>query len=251
MHAWARTGRIAAVVAAVALLAQTLLFLADGLELLAAQPVFTETAAGRDADLATYFVAFFERQHDIAWSIALRDVLGPIGYVAVIVLARAFRQTVGRDSPRVDLTAVLVQVGALLGMLADLVYLSQLGYWRGGGYILEPFFDITAVGRAAETVTHVSDYVGFAAQLVFAVAFVVLGGLCATSVFPRPRLRLLAYAEALALLGYVVAALGTSDVAFLVVAVLLGVVLTPVVVILFGRALPTTEPSPAPRVPAP
>src|SRR4051812_4204089 len=176
VHGWARTGRVAAVVAAVALLAQALLFLADGLELLAAQPVFTETAAGRDADLGTYFVAYFERQHDIAWSIALRDVLGPIGYVAVIVLARAFRQTVGRDHPRVDLAAVLVQVGALLGMVADLVYLSQLGYWRGSGFIKEPFFDITAVGRAAEAVTYISDYVGFAAQLAFAVAFVVLGG---------------------------------------------------------------------------
>ena len=52
MRGWTRTGRRAAVVAAVALTAQTLLFLADGPERLAAQPVFTQTAGGRDADPA-------------------------------------------------------------------------------------------------------------------------------------------------------------------------------------------------------
>ncbi|MFW3168872.1 hypothetical protein [Geodermatophilus sp. CPCC 206100] len=79
---WGRVALLAGAVSAATLFAQTLLFLIDAVGILPGGPPFRETGAGRDEDLAAFFVGVAERQHDVAWNIALRDVAGPIAAIA-------------------------------------------------------------------------------------------------------------------------------------------------------------------------
>ena len=89
--AWGRLGSVAGYVAGACLLGQTALFLADATDLLGDSPEFQETSAGRLQDVANYYAAYFNRQHDIVWSIIVRDVLGPVAYLALMVAALATR----------------------------------------------------------------------------------------------------------------------------------------------------------------
>ena len=86
---WRRWGRAAGYIAAPVFLIQTVLFLLDVTGVLAPQTAFIDTPAGVMEDLATYYVAANERMHTIWWDAALRDTLGPIGYVALMVLVIA------------------------------------------------------------------------------------------------------------------------------------------------------------------
>src|SRR5438105_15413715 len=86
---WNRIGAIAAYASGGALLVQTLLFLADKADLLGRGPTFHRTGAGLLQDIANYNVAYFARQHHILWDIALRDSLGPIGWIALVVATLA------------------------------------------------------------------------------------------------------------------------------------------------------------------
>jgi hypothetical protein len=237
--AWGRTGLVAGAIAAVGQLVQSVLFVLDATGVLGSAPPFRETGAGRDQDLATFYVAFFEHQHDIAWNIAIRDTLGPVSYVAMIVLAASLVRLRGRGRPGAAVWGLVFGVGALLVMLSDLVFLSQLGLWRFTGFTPVPPADIIATGRSSETVERISDYLGNAGQVTLAVALVGLAGLLTL------RLRLLTLVVALGALVSVVAALTFSDVLYDVTAIALGVVLAPLALLGIGRSLtsPTREPA--------
>ena len=86
---------MAGLVTAFCFFGQTTLFLADASGLLGENPEYTETSAGRSQDLADYYVAYFEHQRTILWDIAVRDTLGPIGFLALMVLAVAVMNVVG------------------------------------------------------------------------------------------------------------------------------------------------------------
>jgi hypothetical protein len=102
---WHRVGRTAALVAGACLAGQTALFMLDEMGLLADSPDYVETSAGRAADLATYYAAFFAYQQDILWNIALRDTLAPVAYLALMVLALSVANVLGPRRPVSQLIA--------------------------------------------------------------------------------------------------------------------------------------------------
>jgi hypothetical protein len=228
-HTWNRTALLAGTIAAAALFLQTLLFLVDSAGLLPSNPEFRETGAGPEQDLATYYVAYFERQHDIAWILAIRGTLGPVAALAMIVLALAFVRARGHGRPRVQVWALVFAVGALLNLLSDLVYLSLLGVWRFTGFTAEPPADIIASGRSAETVADLSSYLATAGSVTLAAALV---GVAAEL---SARLRLLALGLAAVAVVAVVASLAFWDVVADVTSILTGAVLGPVLLVGLGR----------------
>jgi len=234
-HSWGRTALVAGVLAAVALLLQTLLQLIDAAGILPDIPALRETDAGWEQDLATYYVAFFERQHDVAWILALRGALGLVTALAMIVLAVAFVGARGHRRPRVQVWAPVFAVGALLNLLSDLVYLSLLGTWRLTGFTAEPPADIIASGRSAEAVTDLSNYLASAALVTLAAA--LLGVAAELSA----RLRILALALAAVAVVDVVASLAFWDVVSDVASILTGAVLGPVLLVGLGRWLQPAE----------
>jgi hypothetical protein len=231
VQVWGRTALLAGVIAGVGSFLQALLFLIDAAGIVPSSPDFRESGNGLDKDLATFYVAFFERQHDIAWNIALRDTVGPVASVAMIVLAWTFVRVRGRGRPRAEVWALVFAVGALLNLLSDLVYLSQLGVWRFTGFTPEPPADIIAAGRIAEAVSNLSGYLATAAIVTLAVA---LSGVAALL---SPLLRLLALALVVVSLVSVVASLAFWDIVSDVTSILSGAVLGPVLLVGIGRWL--------------
>jgi hypothetical protein len=229
VHTWGRTALVAGVIAAVGLLLQTVLVLVDAAGILPSNPEFHESGAGWEQDLATYYVAYFERQHDVAWIIAIRGTLGPVASIAMIVLARAFVHVRGHGRPRAEVWALVFAVGALLNLLSDLVYLSQLGVWRFTGFAAEPPADIIASGRTVEAVSDLSGYLASAALVTLAVALVGIAALLSA------RLRVLALAVAAVSVIAVVASLAFWDVVSDVTSILTGAVLGPLLLVGLGR----------------
>jgi hypothetical protein len=228
---WGRVALLAGTISGIGLLAQTVLFLLDASGVLPGIPPFRETGAGRDEDLAAFFIAFAERQHDVAWDIVLRDVLGPIAAVALIVLARALvhLRGAGRAGPQV--WALVFGVGALLMALSDLVYLSQMSLWRDTGFVPEPPADMIAVGRTSEAITALADYLEYAAFVLLAAG---IAGLAARL---GRRLEVLAYALAVGLLVSVVASLARYGTVYDITALVTGVLLAPALLLGLGRSL--------------
>jgi hypothetical protein len=231
VHVWGRTALIAGVVAAGALFLQSLLFVLDATGILPRAPHFHETGNGFDKDLATYYVAFFERQHDIAWNIAIRDTVGPVASIAMIVLALALSRVRGDGRPRLEVWTTVFAVGALLRLISDLVYLSQLGVWRFTGFGPDPPADIIAAGRTSDAIGNLTDYLEVAAIVILAVGLVGVAALLSR------RLRLMALVLAATLLVMAVATLAFWDVVFDVTAILTGIVLGPMLLVSLGRWL--------------
>jgi hypothetical protein len=239
VHAWGRTALIAGVVAAAGLFLQSLLFILDATGILPRAPEFQETGNGFDKDLATYYAAFFEHQHDIAWNIAIRDTLGPVASIAMIVLALALTRVRGDGRPRLEVWTTVFAVGALLRLISDLVYLSQLGVWRFTGFGTDLPADIIAAGRTSDAIGNLTDYLELAAIVILAVALVGVAALLSR------RLRLLALVLAATLLVSAVAMVAFWDVVFDVTAILTGLVLGPVLLVSLGRWLAQSVDRPA------
>ncbi len=225
---WGRTASVAGTVAAVGLCLQSLLFFLDA-SVLPGNPPFRETDAGRAADLATFFAARAERQHDVLWNIVVRDVLGPVAAVALVVLTYAVvcARGAGRVGPQV--WGLVLSVGALFKALADLVFLSQVAEWRDTGFLTEPPADMIAVGRASDAVTDIADLLEQAANVTVAV------GLIGLAVLMPPLLRAFSRVVAALLLVLAVAALAGWPLVYGVLSLLEGVLLVPVLLVGTGR----------------
>jgi hypothetical protein len=229
--AWGRTAFLAGVVSAVGLSLQTALYFVDATGILPFSPDYQETGAGRGEDLAAFYVALAERQHDIVWNIALRDTLGPVAAIALMVLALALVRLRAQGRPGPQVWALVFSVGALIKLLSDVVYLSQLGVWRDTGFTPEFPADIIAVGRTSEAVGSLSGYLENVAYLILAAALAGLAG-----VLDR-RLGLLARVVAVALLVAVVASFADWWPLYAVDGLLTGIVLAPVLLVGTGRSL--------------
>lgn len=127
---WARIGRWAAYLGAIGLFTESALFLLDTLNILT--PALREPRAGLSADLrvATHYADWFARQHAIWWNIALRDSLGPLGLLSLVVAVVALVCWLRRRDPAAVLLVLLFAMGALLSASSDLVYLNLVNYWR-------------------------------------------------------------------------------------------------------------------------
>jgi hypothetical protein len=215
----------------VCLLLQTALFLIDAVGILPAGPDYQATGAGRGEDLAAYYVAYFERQHDVVWAIALSSLLGLVAAIALIVLALAVVRLRGQGRPGPQVWAVVFSVGAVLSLLSDGVLLSQLAVYRDSGFTPEFPADIIAVGRTSEAIDSVSGYLGNVGDLVVAAALLGLAGLLSR------RVALLARVLAVVLLVAVVTWYVGPGPVYATAAVAAGLVLAPVALVATGHSL--------------
>ncbi len=232
---WAMMARTAGLVAGACLAGQTVLFLLDETGLLAASPDYVETPAGRAADLATYYAAFFAYQHDILWDVAVRDTLGPIAYLALMVLAVSAANVLGPRRVVSQLVVLFFVVGGLLAALSDLMYLTTTTYWRQTGWEATPTADMIAAGRSAEAINALTTYPQYAGFTVLALGLLCVARAARAHLVVGRVVGLLAVALAIALVGIVVAEVARLDTVFQVLALVVGVLLAPAVAIGLGR----------------
>lgn len=235
--AWGRLGSAAGYLAGACFLGQTALFLADATDLLDESPEFHRTAAGAAQDMATYFAAFFEHQHAIVWSIVTRDILGPVGYLALMVAGLALVNLVRSPRPDRQLMLLFLVVGGTTAAFSDLTYLTLTRYWSHGDWQAKPVVGMVAVGRAAEAVDNTTSYTQYAGFVVLALGLVCLARVVRGERGWSAALATVAYLEATALAATVlVSALGLETAADWLTLVI-GVLLGPAVAILLGRQL--------------
>lgn len=244
---WGRIAPIAGYVCGVSLLVATLLWLADVTELLAERPTFVETSAGYEADIAVWFVDYFERQREILWSILVRDTLFPLSFLALMVLALATGALVGWRVPAAQLGALLFVVGGTLHIVNDLMFLGQVYYWRFGGWSADPAGPLVAAGHASDAIGVATTYLEVGSYVILAGALTCLGYLCrGPSVLPA-WLGVAAYAEAAGMLLLALGDVLGAQLVFQVGGFATGVILGPLVAIALGRhvglAVPSAQPT--------
>ena len=70
-------------------------YLLDVTGALALQTQYQVTERGLQQDLIDYYINYNDRMQSIWWNVALRDVLGPLGYLALMVLILALLHVAG------------------------------------------------------------------------------------------------------------------------------------------------------------
>jgi hypothetical protein len=235
--AWGRLGSIAGYLAGACFLGQTALFLADATDLLDASPEFHRTAAGPTQDVAAYFAAYFEHQHAIVWSIIIRDVLGPVGYLALMVAGLAVLNLVRSARPEPQLVVLFFTVGGSVAAFSDLVFLTLTGYWTEAGWEARPATNMIAVGRATEAVDVITGHTQEAGFVVLALGLVCLARVARGEPAWPAALGPLAYLEAAALVVTVVVQSLRLDTAADWLTLVIGALLGPAVAVLLGRGL--------------
>ncbi len=237
---WRRWGRVAGYIAGPVFFLQTVLVLLDVAGVLAPLTGVSDTPAGVMEDLATYYVAANERMHTIWWDPALRDTLGPIGYVALMVLVIAVVRVAGTHQPRDEIAVLLVVLGGSLGALNDLMYLSYTRWWFHGGF--RPTPDIVAFGTTLDAIDNLGTYLQRAGYLLLSLGFLLLA-----PTFGRIRhgwrwLSLLARLEAVALVAWVLNDVAQTGTTRYIAATAAGLVLGPALTIMAGYAIATRQP---------
>jgi hypothetical protein len=238
--AWRRWGRTAGYVAGTAFLLQTILFLLDATGVLAPQVGFVDTPAGVMDDLATYYVASNERMHTIWWDVAVRDVAGPIGFVALMVLSISVVRVAGGRGPRDELAVLFVVLGGSLGALNDLMYLSYTHWWRAGGFRADS--DIVAFGVTLDAIDNVGTFFLRTGYLLLALGFILLAPTLGHLRSGWRWLRAVALLEAVGLLAWIATDLAQLNTAHYVASVAAGIVLGPALAVLAARAMSTADP---------
>jgi hypothetical protein len=231
---WSRVARGAGLLSGLALFIGTVLYLLDAAHVLEPMPVFQRTSAGVEADVAHWYVAFFQRQHDLLWSIAVRDSLLPLGFVALMALALATARLVGWARPAAALMALLFVVGGLLNIVNDLLYLGETEYWRQTGWSSDPPGPMVAVGSASEALNNATVYLEAFSYVVLLGALCCLGLLCRSGAGLPVWLGNLAYLEAAGMAILVAGISLHQDPLFRIGGVATGIVLGPLVIIALG-----------------
>ena len=234
---WSRIGRNAAYLAGAAFLVGTVLFLLDAADLLGESPEYQVTAAGPIQDDANFWVAYFEHQHGILWDIIGRDLILPVGFLALIVAGLAIRHLVGKERPEGQLIVAFLVVGGTISIIADLVFLGDVEYWRLTGLTADPPGIAMSIGRASQAIDFLTRWLEAAGFAILAVGLLYLGLLWRR----RPELprsvEVLAYIEALLLVGIAIAGAGKSDTSYQVLSLLTGVIIAPVLTVVLGMHL--------------
>jgi hypothetical protein len=172
--AWFAIGRWAGIAAGVALLVASLLQAAADQGWIGTEPAFRETDAGPLVDVATFYADSFAFEHDVIWSLAIRDTLFPIAFMAIIVVGMAIRRIVGAHRADAQLLATTLLVGGLISLMNPLIYLSVTTWWRETGWSADPPENMVAVGRAAEAIIKLTRYFQTFGALLLAIGLLLL-----------------------------------------------------------------------------
>jgi hypothetical protein len=234
-RSWNRIGRNAGYVAGVAFLVGTVLYLLDALELLGKGPEYHATAAGPLQDEANFWVAAFAHQHDIVWDIVARDLIFPLGFVALIILGLAIRHVVGSERPEGQLMVAFLVVGGVISAIADLIFLGNVEYWRTTGWTAHPPEVMVAIGRSTQAIDSLTRWPAAAGFAILAAGILYFGHLCRTRPELPAAVGILAYLEALLLMGIAIAGAARWDTPYYVLSLLTGVLVGPVLGIWLGR----------------
>jgi hypothetical protein len=235
--AWYAIGKVAAFVAALALVAASILQAAADLDLLAPAPVFHRTSAGPAQDMANFFAAVFDHGHRILWNIAIRDTLFPIAFLALIVLGLAVRHLVGAHRAGAQLMELAFLIGGIFATLDPLTYLAETAWWRHGGWSAHPAASMIAAGRASDAIDTLTRFYQVAGLSVLAVALFLLGRVLAEDGTLHRGLVALAYVLAGGLVVAVAASVAEADTLFDVALVAFGIVLGPLFLVWLGRSI--------------
>lgn len=238
-RAWALTGRVAAYVAAIGFLIATVLYVLDVYDVLDPSPTYVQTSAGQLHDEAQFWAATFQHQHAIVWDVVVRDVVGPIAFIALIVVGVALRRTTSGDRPERHLMVTFLGVGGVISAIASLLYLANVEFWRlpWGGIQKNGEASIIAVGRATTAIDNLTTWPEAFGYVVLAAGIVCLGSLVRREGELPRRLGALAYVTATTLVGLGVATVMDADDARSILALAVGAVLAPVLCVWIGTTL--------------
>ena len=244
-RAWARIGRLAAYVAAIGFLVTTVLYLLDVYDVLDPTPSYVRTPAGQLHDESQFWAAIFQHQHAIVWDVIVRDVFGPVAFMALIVVAVAFRRLTTGDRPERQLMVTFLGAGGVISAIASLLYLGNVEFWRLPWGPIQPGGETSAiaVGRATTAINNLTTWPEAFGYLVLAVGIVCLGSLTRRDARLPHRLGTFAYVTAVALVALATATMMDADGARSVFALAVGAVLAPVLCIWLGRTLGRSIPS--------
>jgi hypothetical protein len=238
-RAWARTGRLAASVAAIGFLVTTVLYLLDVYDVLDPTPSYVQTSAGQLHDEAQFWSATFAHQHAIVWDVIVRDIVGPAAFIALIVLGMALRRITSGDRPERRLLVTFLGVGGVLSAISSLLYLGDVEFWRlpWGPIPQGGEASIVAVGRATTAIDNLTTWPEAFGYLVIALGIVCLGMLVRRDGRLPHRLGTFAYVTSAVLVGLAVATMMDADDARSILALAVGAVLAPVLCLWVGRTL--------------
>lgn len=128
-------------------------------------------------------------------------------------------------------------VGGTISIIADLVFLGDVEYWRLTGLTADPPGIAMSIGRASQAIDFLTRWLEAAGFAILAVGLLYLGLLWRR----RPELprsvEVLAYIEALLLVGIAIAGAGKSDTSYQVLSLLTGVIIAPVLTVVLGMHL--------------
>jgi hypothetical protein len=229
---WPEIVRTAAYISAASFVATTVLYLLDATGVLGSGPTFHRTSAGLLADEDRFFAASFNHQHAIWWDIALRDTLGPVALLSLVVVGLGLANLWGWRRPAIQLLVAAFSFGAVFATVSSLLYLGELGYWRSGDW--RPLTGMATIGRSAEAIDHLSVY-----PEAFGYALIGLGVLLLTRIGRtaglEPRTTALGYAEAACIVGLVVSSVAQLDVSYDVFALVAGIAVGPVFLVTLAQ----------------
>jgi hydrogenase/urease accessory protein HupE len=232
---WNRVGRNAAYVAGASFFVGTVLFLLDAADLLGKGPAYHATSAGPLQDEANFWVAAFEHQHGILWDIIARDLILPLGFVALIVLGLAVRHLVGSERPEGQLMVAFLVVGGVLSAIADLTFLADVEYWRFTGLKAHPPEIAVSIGRATQAIDTLTRWPEIAGFAVVAMGVLYLGVLCRTRPELPAAVGIVAFVEAALLVGVALAEAFHNDSMNQLFSLVTGVLIAPVLAFWLGR----------------
>ena len=191
--AWGRVGMWAAYFSGGVIMLVIVLVLLDSFDLLARfNPPVKNPSTDQLTFNATWYAAWFAHQRQILWDIDLRDSLGPLGFLALVIVGLAVLNRFGRGRGDAQLTAVFLGIGGVVQALNAIPFLTAASYW-GGNWTADPAAQMVAVGRITEALTNMSSYLEVAGVVTLGIGAFFLGRLAGAGVGLPPRLGLLAY----------------------------------------------------------
>jgi hypothetical protein len=147
------------------------------------------------------------------------------------------RRLVGRERPQGELMITFLLVGAVISVIADLIFLGNVEYWRVPGLTAHPAESTVAIGRATQAIDSLTRWPEAAGFAILAVGVLYIGRLCRSRREIPAQIALLAYVEALLLVGIAAAGAARMDVAYQMLSLLAGVLVGPAFALWLGRHL--------------